>query len=136
MRLPCMPLSSNGERERKYGICCTPLNARRRYSPKVPYWEAVLLVKKLLLIMVADTWITNSVQQALGGVGINTAYLILLEYKQPMLFHPSKTLKGRNFFHAIERTASITSVTGSLLAVRKTLPTRSQLRSRLTQLRR
>jgi len=89
------------------------------YATKRPYWEAVLLAKKLVLILASDTVLTNPIHQALAGVVTNTAYLILFEAKKPMPFYPSSSnwFEGQNFFHLIERCSSVACVLGSVMAL-------------------
>ncbi|GMI36942.1 hypothetical protein TeGR_g10326 [Tetraparma gracilis] len=87
------------------------------YSPARPYWEAVLLAKKFVLIMASTTVIKDPLAQALIGTATNLAYLVLFELKRPMLMQPSRLLRGKNLFHMIERAASIASLIGSIIAV-------------------
>ena len=54
-----------------------------RYSPARPYWEAVLLAKKFVLIMASTTVIKDPLAQALIGTATNLAYLVLFEVKRP-----------------------------------------------------
>ncbi|GMI33404.1 hypothetical protein TeGR_g9550 [Tetraparma gracilis] len=87
------------------------------YSPTRPYWEAVLLAKKFVLIMASTTVITDPLAQALIGTATNLGYMILLETKRPMLMQPSQLLRGKNLFHMMERAASTASLIGSIIAV-------------------
>ena len=96
------------------------LTNTRRYSPSRPYWEAVLLAKKLLLILAANTVLSEPTHQAFAVVAINAIYLVHFERKAPMLVYPAtstRMLKGGNLFHAVERTAALASLVGSLLAL-------------------
>ena len=54
-----------------------------RYSPARPYWEAVLLAKKFVLIMASTTVIKDPLAQALIGTATNLVYLVLFEVKRP-----------------------------------------------------
>ena len=87
------------------------------YSPRRPYWEAVLLAKKLCLVLAANTFIVDATTQALVGLAINTMYLFIFELKRPMLWYPSKTFKKQNLFHVLERGSSFACVVGSGMAV-------------------
>ena len=87
------------------------------YSPMRPYWEAVLLAKKFLLVMAADTYVTHPLAQALIGLAINVVYLAVFEMKRPMLWYPSKTFKKQNLFHVLERGSSVACAIGSVMAV-------------------
>ncbi|GMI29732.1 hypothetical protein TeGR_g12729, partial [Tetraparma gracilis] len=87
------------------------------YSPARPYWEAVLLAKKFVLIMASTTVIKDPLAQALIGTATNLGYMILLETKRPMLMQPSQLLRGKNLFHMMERAASTASLIGSIIAV-------------------
>jgi len=96
------------------------LTNTRRYSPSRPYWEAVLLAKKLLLILAANTVLSEPTHQAFAVVAINAIYLVHFERKAPMLVYPAtstRMLKGGNLFHAVERTAALASLVGSLFAL-------------------
>jgi hypothetical protein len=90
-----------------------------RYALERPYWEAVLLVKKLLLVCASSTFITEALTQAGIGCGVNLVYLALLEVKKPMPYRPSTSawFQGQNFFHLAERSSASTSLAGSLLAL-------------------
>ncbi|GMI37442.1 hypothetical protein TeGR_g11541 [Tetraparma gracilis] len=89
------------------------------YSLKTPYWEAVVLVKKLLLILASDSFFTDPRTQATAVFCVHLMYLALSEWKLPMPFHPSTSslFKGQNFFHLVERSAALTSLVGSILAL-------------------
>ncbi|GMI22657.1 hypothetical protein TeGR_g12571 [Tetraparma gracilis] len=88
------------------------------YSPLRPYWESLLLARKLVLILASTTqFITDPLAQALIGTATNLAYLVLFEVKRPMLMQPSRLLRGKNLFHMIERAASVASLIGSIIAV-------------------
>ena len=103
-----------------FPLVVIPLTNTRRYSPSRPYWEAVLLAKKLLLILAANTVLSEPTHQAFAVVAINAIYLVHFERKAPMLVYPAtstRMLKGGNLFHAVERTAALASLAGSLLAL-------------------
>ena len=96
------------------------------YRPIPPYTntsvardQAVLLFKKFLLIIAADTTLTDPVVQAGVGVAVHIIYLIIFEIKQPMPFYPSSSamFKGQNFFHLVERSSCCASLVGSLMAI-------------------
>ena len=95
------------------------LTRARRYSPERPYWEAVQLIKKLMLVIASSTFFTAAPQQAAIGFGVNLIYLAFFEVKRPMPYRPSTSVwfKGQNFFHLAERSSALTSLAGSLLAV-------------------
>ena len=96
-----------------------PLTLSRRYALERPYWEAVQLFKKLLLVCASSTFITAAPSQAAAGAAINLVYLALLETKKPMPYRPSTSawFKNQNFFHLVERSSASTSLAGSLLAI-------------------
>ena len=95
------------------------LTLSRRYSLERPYWEAVQLFKKLLLVVASSTFITAAPSQAAAGAAINLVYLALLETKKPMPYRPSTSdwFKNQNFFHLVERSSASASLAGSLLAI-------------------
>ena len=62
--------------------CCARF--AQRYSPLRPYWESLLLARKLVLILASTTqFITDPLAQALIGTATNLAYLVLFEVKRP-----------------------------------------------------
>ncbi|GMI24241.1 hypothetical protein TeGR_g14794, partial [Tetraparma gracilis] len=89
------------------------------YALERPYWEAVQLFKKLLLVCASSTAFTAAPTQAAFVFGVNLAYLALLEVKKPMPYRPSTSawFKGQNFFHLVERSSASTSLAGSILAI-------------------
>ncbi|GMI35287.1 hypothetical protein TeGR_g7840 [Tetraparma gracilis] len=51
------------------------------YSLERPYWEAVQLIKKLMLVIASSTFFTAAPQQAAIGFGVNLIYLAFFEAK-------------------------------------------------------
>ena len=100
-------------RGKKQYPCPSPSHPLRSFA------QAVLLFKKFVLVLAANTVITNPTAQASIGFAVHLLYLVLLETKKPMPFRPSTSayFKGQNFFHLLERSSSVASIIGSLLAI-------------------
>ena len=79
------------------------------YSPRRPYWVAVLLAKPLCLVLVADTVITDPLTQARSTSSIWPS--------SRRSGRSSTTFKKQNLFHVLERGSSVAGVIGSIVAV-------------------
>ena len=82
------------------------------YSPEVPYFEAVHMLRKALLIMMA-TVLSTSISQALASFAVNAIFLLILYVKEPMVYYPSSFFKGRNLFLLVEMLSTCTSLVGN-----------------------
>jgi len=86
------------------------------YTPDVPYFEAVHMIRKALLIMLT-TVLSTSMLQALASFAVNAAFLLILYKMEPMVYYPSSFFKGRNLFLLVEMLSTCTSLLGNALAI-------------------
>ena len=86
------------------------------YRPEVPYFEAIHMVRKLLLILMTTVFSTSLVQSIMSFV-INAVFLAVLKFKDPMVYYPSSFFKGKNLFILVEMLSTTTSLVGNLLAI-------------------
>jgi len=87
------------------------------YTPTVPYFESVHLLRKGLLILLVSVLAGDPILQSVGNLSINAAFLLALEWKRPMVQYSSSIFKGSNLFHLVERASATATVIGNALAL-------------------
>jgi len=88
------------------------------YSPRVPAFEAVVLIRKLALLTISiSAWVKNSVIQSIVALVINSIYSILFFAVKPMVYHPTAAIKDKNLFDMTEIAASVATITGNIIAL-------------------
>ena len=85
------------------------------YHPRMPYFEAVQLVRRGLIIL-ATSLIRNALAQAAICFVVNAVYLYVLEKSKPFSFFPSNRFRGKNLFHEIEVASTKVVLAGCVLA--------------------
>jgi len=86
------------------------------YTPTVPWFEAVQLVRKVMLIVVT-TVISNTNLQAFASAGVNIVFLALVLSLKPWVVYSSSLFGGRNLNTMVEVVATSTTILGNALAV-------------------
>ena len=86
------------------------------YSSDVPYFEAVHMLRKALLILFTTVFLTP-ITQGLASFAVNAVFLLILYVKDPLVYYPSSFFKGRNLFFLVEMLSTCTSLVGNSLAI-------------------
>ncbi|GMH87177.1 hypothetical protein TrVE_jg6893 [Triparma verrucosa] len=90
------------------------------YSPSMPYFEAIQMLRKAALIFtlsMSGVLGLSPLVQSLSCFSINLIFLLVLYYTEPLVYFPCSLLKNRNLNNLSELLGACVTLAGSILAV-------------------
>lgn len=87
------------------------------YTPEVPYFEAVQLLRRASLILASTVVSDDAIIQASVNLFINATFFASLIWFNPLVYFPSKLLWGRNLFLSLELLSTSATMVGNAMAL-------------------
>ncbi|GMI07480.1 hypothetical protein TrVE_jg8427 [Triparma verrucosa] len=87
------------------------------YTPDMPFFEVVHMIRKALLILFMSTLATHPIAQAVLCFIVNAGFVAVLWKTKPLVFFPCTLVKNQNLYLLSEMLGACVTLAGSFLAL-------------------